>query len=402
MDIPLPQPLLLDGATGTELQKRGMPMGVCTEQWVLAHPDALVELQRTYLDAGAQVLTAPTFGASPAALGRFGLSGASAEYNARLTALSREAAGGKAMVAGNLAPCGMALTPAGDFTFEEIVDNYKAQVKAIQETGVDLYIVETMITLAEARAAVLAVREADPGKPLLVSFYCNDEGHTPDGTDVLAALIVMQGMGADGFGINCASPEIIRDQLERLAPYASIPLLASPGFSAPPVAGELAFWVEKYAALGVRFFGGCCGTEPAHIAALREKLDSLSLPAFSPWEQDKDVIPCASGQEARFITPDVDVGETLECSPDLPEDILRAEDLPQGAVKISILDEDDLDLFAAHQYVVRNALCLWSDVPELLEKALRLYQGRAFWDHTAELEDEFLEDMRKKYGLVLL
>lgn len=402
MDIPLPQPLLLDGATGTELHKRGMPMGVCTEQWILEHSEALLDLQRAYMDAGADVLTAPTFGASPAALGRFGLDGMAAGYNARLTALSREASEGKALVAGNLAPCGMTLAPAGEYSFEEIVDNYKAQVRAIRETGVDLYLAETMITLAEARAVVLAVRETDPGKPLLVSFYCNDEGHTPDGIDVLAALIVIQGMGADGFGLNCALPEIIRDQLERLAPYAAIPLLASPGFPAPPVNEELANWTEEYAALGVRFFGGCCAAGPTHIAALRKKLNGLSLPPFAPREQDEDVIPRASGQEARFITPDVDVGETLACTPDLLEDILRAEDLPQGAVKIAILDEDDLDLFAAHQYAVRNALCLWSDVPELLEKALRLYQGRAFWDHTAELEDEFLEDMRKKYGLVLL
>ncbi|HWS41860.1 MAG TPA: homocysteine S-methyltransferase family protein [Pseudoflavonifractor sp.] len=401
MDIPLPQPLLLDGATGTELQKRGMPLGVCTEQWALEHPEALLELQRAYVDAGAGVLTAPTFGASPAALERFGLAGETAEYNARLVALSREAAGGKALVAGDLAPCGIALAPAGEFSFEEIVDNYKAQVRAIQEAGVDLYIVETMITLAEARAAVLAIRETDRAKPILVSFYCDEEGRTPDGTDVLAALIVMQGMGVDGFGLNCAPPDHIAGQLERLAQYACVPLLAMP-CSLESTPESFAALAGDYAARGVRFFGGCCGTGPEKIAALSRAVDGLHLPPFVPMEQDPDVIPCASGQEARFITPDVDVGETLSCTPDLLEDILRAEDLPQGAVKIAILDEDDLDLFTAYQYAVRNALCLWSDVPELLEKALRLYQGRAFWDHTADLEDEFLEAMRKKYGLVLL
>ena len=130
---------------------------------------------------------------------------------------------------------------------------------------------------------------------------------------------------------------------------------------------------------------------------------AVDFSAFAPPERDPDVIPCASEKEARFITPDVDVGETIECSPDLMEDILAAEEeAPQGALKIAILEEDDLDIFAENQYVVKDALCLWSDVPELLEKALRLYQGRAFWDGTGDLDDAFLEEMSHKYGLVLL
>ena len=117
---------------------------------------------------------------------------------------------------------------------------------------------------------------------------------------------------------------------------------------------------------------------------------------------DPDVIPCSGDKHARFITPDVDVGEAIECSPDLLEDILRAEDAPVGALKIVILEPDDLDIFAEQQYAVQDALCLWSDVPELLEGALRLYQGRAFYDGTGELEPEFLASMSQKYGLVVL
>lgn len=106
------------------------------------------------------------------------------------------------------------------------------------------------------------------------------------------------------------------------------------------------------------------------------------------------MIPCASEKEARFITPDIDVGETIECTSDLLEDILEAEEnAPQGALKIAIYDEDDLYTFAENQYAVKDALCLWTDVPELLEQALRLYQGRAFWDGTGELEAAFLQEM---------
>lgn len=402
MDIPLPQPLLLDGATGTELMKHGMPQGVCTEQWVLEHPQVLLELQRAYLDAGAQVLTAPTFGASPSALARFGLEDETGDYNRRLVALTREAADGRALVAGNLSPCHLTHAPVRESQFEALVENYKVQVRALKAAGVDLYLVETMLTMAEARAAVLAIRETDPHRQILVSFYCDEEGRTPDGTDVLAALIVMQGMGVSAFGLNCAPPDDIAAVLERLSQYAAVPLLAMPCTQAC-TPDQVAAWVERYAALGVRCFGGCCHTGPEKLAALKKTLDSLDPPPFVPHALDSDVIPCASEKEARFITPDVDVGEEIACTSDLLEDILEAEEqCPQGALKITILEDIDIDLFAENQYAVRDALCLWSDVPELLEAALRTYQGRAFWDGTGDLEHPFLEEMCRKYGLILL
>ena len=185
-----------------------------------------------------------------------------------------------------------------------------------------------------------------------------------------------------------------------------MPLIAKPSAGLPGACctpEELAALAPRYAAAGARIFGGCCGTTEEHIAALGRTTAQVDFTAFPPVERDPDVIPCASEKEARFITPDVDVGETIECTPDLMEDILAAEETsPQGALKIAILEEDDLDIFAENQYVVKDALCLWSDVPELLEKALRLYQGRAFWDGTGDLEEEFLQRMAQRYGLVLL
>jgi len=149
-------------------------------------------------------------------------------------------------------------------------------------------------------------------------------------------------------------------------------------------------------------FGGCCGTDPDYIAALKKELDARGIPAFVPAESDPDVIPCASEREAHFIAPDVDVSEPLECTPDLLEEILAMEEEPVGALKIAILEEDDLDILQESQYAVQTALCLSSDVPELLERALRRYQGRAFWDNTEELPRRFLERLSRTYGLVLL
>ena len=403
--IPLSAPILMDGATGTELLKRGMPAGACTGQWVLEHPQVLLEVQRSYVAAGSRILLAPTFGANRASLERRGITGQVGEYNRRLVELTRQAAGEGVLVAGDLAPAGLALVPFGESSFEELVAVYTEQAAALEAAGVDLFVLETMTGMEDARAAVLACRSVSD-KPVWVTFTCDDEGRTPAGTDVLAGLIVMQGMGVAAFGLNCTNPQDTAEQLERLTPYASVPLIAKPSAGLPGACctpEELAALAPRYAAAGARIFGGCCGTTEEHIAALGRTTAQVDFTAFPPVERDPDVIPCASEKEARFITPDVDVGETIECTPDLMEDILAAEETsPQGALKIAILEEDDLDIFAENQYVVKDALCLWSDVPELLEKALRLYQGRAFWDGTGDLEEEFLQRMAQRYGLVLL
>ena len=411
--IPLSLPFLMDGATGTELQKRGMPLGACTEQWALEHPEALLELQRAYVEAGAQVLVTPTLGANRGALEKFGLADRVEEYNARLTGLTRQAAAGRALVAGDLGPTLHAIPPYGETPFEVLVGFYAEQAAALERAGVDLFLVESVMAMAEARAAVLGIRESGSRRPILVTCYCDEEGRTPSGTDVLACAIVMQGMGVTAFGLNCVDPAVAEEQLARLHLYTDLPLIAEPSAGLPDLASgkpdypdnadAFARRTPQWAAAGVRIFGGCCGTAPAHIAALGRAMATVDFSAFPPVEKDPDVIPCASEKEARFITPDVDVGETIQCTDHLMEDILEAEEeRPVGALKIEVLDTDDLEIFAREQYAVRDTLCLWSDVPELLEGALRAYQGRAFYDGTAELEPEFLARMSEKYGLILL
>lgn len=409
----LPIPLLMDGATGTALQQRGMPQGACTARWALEHPDALLDLQRGYVEAGAQLLLTPTPCANRAALARHGLEHEVERYNAGLAALTRQAANGRALVAGDLGPLGLATPPQGETDFETLVDIYTQQVAALEGAGVDLYMAETMCSMAEARAAVLAVGRAAPGKAVIVTCWCDAEGRMPSNTDVLAAGIVMQGMGAAAFGLNCVDPATAGTQLDRLAPYLTLPLVCKPSAGLPAMDGgvpaypmepqEAASRVPAWATAGVRLFGGCCGTDTVWLSTLKAAVDSLNVAALPILTPDPDVIPCASEREARFITPEVDVGEPIACGPSLLEDILEAEEeRPVGALKIEILDEDDLDRFAEEQYAIRDALCLWSDVPELMEGALRAYQGRAFYDGTADLEPEVLARLEKIYGLIVL
>ncbi len=412
MDIPLSLPIILDGATGTQLQERGMPRGVCPESWILEHPEAILDLQSKYVAAGTQVLIAPTFGANRVTLGHHGLADKVTAYNTALVELSRQAAGGKALVAADLSPTGTFIPPFGDTEFEEMVEIYTEQAKACADAGVDLFVIETTMTMPEARAAVLAIKSVSD-KPIWVTFTVDQSGHTLTGTDALAALIVMQGMGVSAFGLNCSTgPDAMLEQLQRLTPYAAIPLIAKPNaglpktvegktvYDCPP--DEFASYAQAMARAGVRIFGGCCGTTPAHIAALKGAVDSIDFSALTGPERDPDLLPCASEKEARFLTADVDIGEALECTPDLMEDILDAEDEGDGALKIAVYSQDDLDIFAENQYAVREALCIETDVPELLEGALRIYQGRALWDGTCELEDRFLQSMSIKYGLIVL
>ena len=230
-------PLILDGATGTELQKRGYGGDVSAEQWTLEHPDVIVGIQRGYVAAGSQVLYTPTFGANRQKLEERSIFNQTADYNRRLAALSREAAGGKAWIAGDLAPTGLFLAPLGEASFEDLVDIYTEQAAGLEAAGVDLYVIETMMTLSDARAAVLAVRSVSD-KPIFVSFTCDESGRSLSGTDVTAALTVLQGMGIHAFGLNCSTgPEQMLVQLRRLREYARVPLIAKPNAGMPITVG---------------------------------------------------------------------------------------------------------------------------------------------------------------------
>ncbi len=408
--LPFSLPLILDGATGTHMQEAGMPPGACPEAWILEHPEAIVRLQRAYIAAGSTAVTAPTFGAHREKLGTYGLGHEVERFNRELVALSREVAGARP-VAGDIAPTGLYIEPFGEASFESIVDIYKEQMAALDAAGVDFFLVETTTTLFEARAAVLA-GQAVSKKPIVVSFSCDEHGRCLSGADMLCALITMQGMGVSAFGMNCAcSPEDLIPHVHRIAPFARVPLLIQPNAGLPsqhegrvtyPMTPEqFSALVPVFWAYGVRLFGGCCGTGPAHIAALREALGRLDMASGEEVAAAaQELFPCATNREAIFIAPDIEVGDPIVCSPELAEDIINAEDQPHGAMKILLTDDEDPDILAENQYLMNKPLCLSSHDPDLMERALRLYHGRAFYDNTAQLPEESLKRWARQYGLV--
>lgn len=400
-------PAILDGATGTELQKRGFSGGGCAEEWVLDHPGAMLDIQRRYVAAGSQIIYTPTFGANRVKLEANGIFNSVRDYNLRLAVIAKEAADGKALVAGDIAPTGLFLAPLGTASFDELVEIYTEQAAALEEAGVDLFVIETMMTLPEARAALLAVRSVSC-KPVLVSFTCDEHGKTLTGTDAAAALTVMQGMGADAFGLNCSvGPRDILAQIERLRPWAEIPLLAKPNAGLPQIVNgktvydcppdEFASCAREFAAAGVAFFGGCCGTDERYISALKSALDGVETAAPAPDFGGK--IPCATEKDAFLLAPDVEIPEPFECGDNLADSIEDAQDGGAEIIAVRVETPADAENFADCQYAVRRPLAIVSGDAAALEAALRAYQGRALY--SGELGEDSLLPLVEKYGLII-
>lgn len=427
-------PVLLDGATGTNLQKAGMPVGVCPEQWILENSEVLIDLQKRYVEAGTDILFAPTFTASRIKLKEYGLEDHLEEMNRKLVALSKEAAKGtNALVAGDLTMTGEQLYPLGDLMFEDLVDVYKEQAKIIAEAGADLFVVETMMSLQECRAAVLAIREVCD-LPVMVSLTYNEDGRTLYGTDPVTAVVVMQSLGADAVGMNCSTgPEAMLEPIAKMAEYATIPLLAKPNAGMPELTdGQTVFNVEpeefaevgkKLVEEGAAIIGGCCGTTPEHIRALKEAVKGI--PVKAPLQTKRRML--TSERKSVEITLDgrfMVIGERInptgkkKLQAELKEgslNLVRTMALEQEENGASILDInmgmngiDEKEMMLRTIYEVTSTvdcpLCIDSSHVDIIEAALRIYPGRALINSISLEKEKFekLLPIAKKYGAMFI
>ena len=273
--------LILDGAMGTELHKRGLPAGVCPEAWCLANPKAVAQIHAAYREAGADCVYTATFGANRVKMGRYGLANVR-ETNRVLAGVARGAVGARGLVAGDIGPTGRFVEPFGDLPFEEAVALFREQALGLLEGGVDLFVIETMMDIQEARAALIGVREISDRFTIVTMTY-EKHGRTLNGTDPVAALVTLQSLGADAVGCNCSSgPEAMLAMIAAMKPRARVPLVAKPNAGLPKLVGvdtifdmdaaDFGAFGRSFTAAGVNLMGGCCGTTPAHIGALREAL----------------------------------------------------------------------------------------------------------------------------------
>lgn len=424
--------VILDGATGSNLQAAGMDPGACPEQWILEHPDVILRLQREYVAAGTNILYAPTFTANRVKLAEYGLENRVAEMNRRLVALSKEAAG-TAYVAGDISMTGRQLYPMGDMRFEELVDIYKEQVAALEEAGVDLFVAETMMSLQECRAAVIAVKECSD-KPVIASLTYEENGRTLYGTDPQTAAIVLESLGADAVGMNCSTgPDKMAEQVRAMHDVSNVPVLVKPNAGLPKLEnGKTVYDMEpeafaaamgKLAECGARIFGGCCGTTPAHIRAMKDVVKNVKL------------LPVNTGRR-RFLAserghveilpdgPFIVVGERInptgkkKLQAELKEGSLSlvcemaAQQEKNGAavldINVGMNGIDEMEMMQAAIYEVTSTvdlpLCIDSSHPGVIEAALRIYPGRALINSISLEKEKFekLIPIAAKYGAMFI
>lgn len=270
----------LDGATGSNLRKAGMPNGCCTEEWVLNHPEILVNLQRSYAEAGSQILYAPTFQAQPLALASIGLDKMTESINAQLAALSRSAAPG-CLIAGDLTTLAAFCESWNPDNFDLLVENYQRQIRGLIDGGCDILVAETLMYPQEAEA-ILCAAEMEGAGACMYSFTMSADGSLFSGPDAGPVLRDLEEAGAAALGFNCVAMDMMTPYLvAKLRRYVKGPLLCKPNAGSPMIdengIARYSMQPDRFADFalqcrqnGADLIGGCCGTDPEFLARLTE------------------------------------------------------------------------------------------------------------------------------------
>lgn len=427
-------PVYLDGATGSNLLKRGMPAGVCPEEWILGHKEVLLALQKEFAEAGSHVIYAPTFSANAVKLREYGLEDRIGQMNQELVAISKEAAGGKCLVAGDLTMTGEQLAPMGTMDFEELVNIYKEQIGYLVNAGADLLVVETMMSLQESRAALIAAKECCD-LPVMVTMTFESDGRTLYGTDAKTAAVVLESLGASAIGANCSTgPDKMAEIITVMAEVSSVPIIAKPNAGLPFLdkngntsydmdSDTFADGMVKLVEAGASILGGCCGTSPEYIGKLKERTHRMKTVRRK--KPDKRYLTSERktvefGLEDNFII----VGERINPTGKKKlQEQLRTGSLDmvlqfaeeQEACGAGILDVNMgmsgidekammLNVLEEVAGVTSLPLAIDSSHVEVLEAALRRYPGRALINSISyeKIKFENLLPIAKKYGAMFI
>ena len=432
--------LYLDGATGSNLVKAGMPSGVCPEQWILEHRDVMLKLQKDYVQAGTNILYAPTFTANRIKLAEYHLEKNMSAMIHELVAISREAAasspGHTVLVAGDITMTGEQLKPMGKMELEDLIDIYKEQILSMVDAGVDLLVVETMMSLAETRAALIAAKEVCD-LPVIATLTFEADGRTLFGTDAKTAAIVLESLGASAIGANCSTgPAQMESIISDMVTHTRIPVIAKPNAGLPFLdengntcynmeAEEFTEEMEILVNAGASILGGCCGTTPEFIRQIHDRFGTEAKATAARRPEGiryltSERITHSFGLEDGFFV----VGERINptgkkaLQAQLKEGsfekvIQFAEEQEACGAKVldinmgmSGIDEKASMLRALEEVsgVTNLPLSLDSSYVEVLEAALRHYPGRALVN-SVSLETEKFEKLLPivaKYGAMFI
>lgn len=288
LDTLTKRPLLCDGAMGTQLQLRGLVPGGCGEKWNIENPGMVEEVHRAYVEAGCDLITTNTFGGTRIALSRHGLGEQVADFNRAAAELARRAAGPERWVLGDIGPIGELLEPYGELTEAEAAAAFEEQAKALLNGGADAILVETMSDTKEATIAVRAARKAGAGVVLATFAFqrAGDAFRTMMGANVKECMDATAAAGADVVGANCGANLSLSDYVDLAGELVALsggrPVMLQPNAGSPVLVdgravyqetpGQLADAAFEFLRAGVRVIGGCCGTTPAHLAAMAGRL----------------------------------------------------------------------------------------------------------------------------------
>lgn len=424
--------LVLDGATGSNLLKRGMPYGVCPELWICENKEIMIQLQKEYIQSGSDIIYAPTFSGNRIKLEEYGLKEQIKELNCKLVAIAREAAGEDALVAGDITMTGAQLEPLGDLSFEELVDIYKEQILILVEAGVDLLVVETMMSLQETRAAVIAAKEVSK-LPIMATMSFKENGKTLYGISAKSAVAVLQGMGVDAVGFNCSTgPDKMIDVVREMKKFAVVPIIAKPNAGMPKLeadgttgydmeAEEFAMHMEVLVREGANVIGGCCGTTPEFIEKIAKgaktwKTQPVCKQGRIYLASEREIYSFEPGQKVA-IGVDIDFSANEELREEYKMDIIDtvvdlAFDMEENADIIRIyasaegIDEAKAILDIAEELSRNvNIPCMMAtDSLETIKYVTRHFSGimAIQWSHNLEEWEDEIKSIAKSYQVPLV
>ena len=434
LDFIKEHPIFLDGATGSNLLKRGMPVGVCPEKWILENKDVLIGLQREYIEAGSNIVYAPTFSANRIKLKEYGLESQIKEMNHALVAVSKEAADGKAYVAGDITMTGEQLAPMGKMDFEELITIYKEQIGYLVEAGVDMLVVETMMSLQETRAALIAAKEVCD-LPVMATMTFETDARTLYGTDATTAAIVLESLGAAAIGANCSTgPDKMVDIIRSMAEVTSIPIIAKPNAGLPSLdengqtvydmgEEEFAQGMKEIIEAGASIVGGCCGTAPSYIEALKASVGNMRLserktPAYRYLTSERKTVQFGLDDNFMIVGERINPtgkkklqAELKEGSMEMVMSFAEEQELCGAGILdvnmgMSGIDEKKMMLKALETIsgVTSLPISIDSSHVDVIEEALRRYPGRALINSISYEKAKFeaLLPIAKKYGAMFI
>lgn len=429
---------IFDGAMGTMFQQLGLLQpGACPEMLCVDHPEQVTNVHQRYVDAGSTIIESFTFGASALKLEHYGLSDRVVEINQAAVKAAKAVKvpeGSCVKIAGGMGPSGRFIKPLGDLDFEEAYDNYYQQAQALASAGADYILIETFIDIQEMRAALLAAKDATK-LPVICQLSYSEDGRTVTGTDPQTATITLDAMGADIIGINCSlGPEQLVPIVKIISQNTAKPISVQPNAGMPQlVEGKTIFpmgpedfgtWAPKLVQAGATYIGGCCGTTPEHIAAIKSALEGLEEPKFAPLRRRLMLTSRSKTVMVDKELPTVLIGERINPTgrKKLAAEIkdgsfvsVKREALDQVKAGAGLLDVNmgvgGIDQAAAMKRAVTEIaqltdapLAIDTSDPVALEAGLRAYPGRALINSvSAEVErlEKFIP-LARKYGAAIL